>query len=148
MMTIAQTNLVDKGWSRLPDEEGFIGHVGPLWSRRDSAGSSFGFLAEPKHANLLGVVQGGMLMSLGDRALGLSAWEAAGKPSVTIQFAMHFVSSARIGEFVEVSPTLVRRTRSLVFLTGTLLAGDRAIAAANGIWRVLIESPARIATED
>jgi acyl-coenzyme A thioesterase PaaI-like protein len=141
-MTITQADLIDQGWSRLPDDEGFIGHIGPLWSRRDSAGSSFGFLAEPKHANLLGVVQGGMLMSLGDRALGLGAWEAAELPGVTIQYGMHFVSSAHIGEFVEVTPILVRRTRSLVFLNGTLEAGGRVVATATGIWRVLRESRA------
>src|SRR5690606_13508512 len=65
-----------EGWSPHADE-GFIEHVGPIWERRDADGTRYGFVAHPKHANLLGVVQGGMLMTFADRALGLRAWEAA-----------------------------------------------------------------------
>ena len=106
------------------EDTGFIDLVGPLLRR----GDTFGFRAEPRHANLLGVVQGGMLMTLADRALGIAAWEAAGgRPAVTVQFDMQFVSSGRIGEFVTVAPELVRATRALVFLRGTLRAGERVV---------------------
>lgn len=46
----------------------------PIWERRDADGMHYGFVADPRHANLLGVVQGGMLMTFADRALGLCAW--------------------------------------------------------------------------
>ena len=124
------------GWAIFPDT-GFIDWVGPLWTRRDGD-AAFGFRAEPKHANLIGVVQGGMLMTFGDRALGIAAWEAArNQACVTIQFDMQFISSARIGEFVEVRPELVRCTRSLVFLRGMLTTGSRVVATANGVWKIL-----------
>lgn len=124
-----------EGWAAHIDE-GFIEHVGPIWERRDADGMRYGFAADPKHANLLGVVQGGMLMTFADRALGLCAWQAAeGTPCVTIQFEMQFLSSARIGEFIELRPEVVRRTASLVFLRGVLMAGSRSVAAASGIWK-------------
>ncbi|GLK80521.1 PaaI family thioesterase [Methylopila turkensis] len=127
-----------QGWERFPDE-GFIDLVGPIFTRRaDGPLRSFGFVAERKHANLIGVVHGGMLMTLADRALGVSAWDAAGsKPSVTIQFDMQFLSSAKMGDFVSVAPEVVRLTRTLVFMKGSLQVDDRLVAAASGIWKIL-----------
>jgi len=131
-----------QGWSTHADE-GFIEHVGPIWERRDAGELRYGFVADPKHANLLGVVQGGMLMTFGDRALGLRAWEAAGgAPCVTVQFDMLFLSSGRIGEFIELEPELVRQTSSLLFLRGVLTAGSRSVAAASGIWKRVSRAPA------
>lgn len=128
-------DLSREGWS-IHTDEGFIEHVGPIWERRGPDGTRYGFVADPKHANLLGVVQGGMLMTFADRALGLRAWEAAeGTPCVTIQFDMQFLAAARIGEFVELRPEVVRRTASLVFLRGVLTTDSRGIAAASGIWK-------------
>jgi uncharacterized protein (TIGR00369 family) len=128
----------DAGWEPFSGE-GFVDHVGPLYVRPEENGlRSFAFVAEQKHANLLGVVHGGMLMTLVDRALGVAAWAVAGgKPSVTIQFDMQFLSAVRMGEFVELTPVVVRATRSLVFMRGTLTVGDRDAAAATGVWKIL-----------
>lgn len=125
------------GWEPYPDT-GFIDHVGPFWTRRHGDVSAFGFVAEPKHANLVNVVQGGMLMTFGDRALGVAAWETSGgRGCVTVQFDMQFASSARMGDFVEVTPEIVRRTSSLVFLRGMLMTGPRVVASASGVWKIL-----------
>ncbi|GBD49474.1 PaaI family thioesterase [Methylopila sp. Yamaguchi] len=126
------------GWERFQDA-GFIDLVGPIVTRRGEGGlRAFGVTAETKHANLIGVVHGGMLMTLADRALGVAAWDAAGgRASVTVQFDMQFVSTAKMGDFVAVEPELVRLTSSLVFMRGTLKVGDRAVAAANGLWKIL-----------
>ena len=125
------------GW-RLLDDGGFIDLVGPFWGRGSGLDAAFAFRAEPKHANLLGVVQGGMLMTFADRALGMAAWHVTGnQPCATVQFDMHFVSSARMGEFVELQPEVVRKTSALVFMRGTLLCEERVIATAAGLWRVL-----------
>ncbi len=132
-----------EGWS-IHTDEGFIEHVGPIWERRESGERRYGFVAEPKHANLLGVVQGGMLMTFADRAMGLRAWEAAeGTPCVTVQFEMQFLSAGRIGEFIELRPEVVRRTASLVFLRGILFAKSRSVAAASGIWKRVPRLPRR-----
>lgn len=126
------------GWEMF-EGQGFVDHVGPFYIRPEANGlKSFGFVAEPRHANLIGVVHGGMLMTLADRALGVGAWDAAGgKPSVTIQFDMQFLSAVKMGEFAELTPELVRLTRSLVFMRGTLTVGGKAAAAANGVWKIL-----------
>jgi acyl-coenzyme A thioesterase PaaI-like protein len=125
------------GWEQVKDT-GFIGLVGPIYRRLSGERWAFAFRAEPKHANLRNVVQGGMLMTFADRALGRNAWKAAGDCAVaTIAFDMQFVTAGRIGEFIEVVPEVVRRTSSLVFMRGDLVAGGRVVATATGVWKIL-----------
>ena len=50
---------------------------------------------------------------------------------------MHFIGAVRIGEFVEAKCTVVRRTRSLSFMTADLVVGTRVVAAAKGVWKTL-----------
>jgi acyl-coenzyme A thioesterase PaaI-like protein len=135
------------GWSYEP-EAGFLGLVGPVWRRRDPDDPRFGFLAEDKHANLLGVVQGGMLMTFADRALGMLAWEAAQASVVTIGFDMAFADSGRIGSWIGLDGEVVRRTASLVFMRGTLRAGSRVIGTCQGTWKILRSSRARKAPQE
>src|SRR5512147_546124 len=60
------------GWEAYGDD-GFIGLVGPFWTRQDGDTHRYAFLAEPKHHNRRGVVQGGMLMTFADRSMGMTA---------------------------------------------------------------------------
>ncbi|WP_020179188.1 PaaI family thioesterase [Methylopila sp. M107] len=125
------------GWD-LFDGKGFVDLVGPLYWRRTPEGlRAFAFTAGDKHANLIGLVHGGMLMTLADRALGVGAWDSAGRPCVTVQMDMQFLSAVKMGEFAEIAPQLVRLTRSLVFMRGDLKVGDRVAATATGVWKIL-----------
>ncbi|HEX8168040.1 MAG TPA: PaaI family thioesterase [Beijerinckiaceae bacterium] len=125
------------GWKPVKDD-GFIGLVGPIYRRERGERWAFGFKAGGKHANLRGVVQGGMLMTFADRALGRNAWKAAGDRAVaTIDFNMQFVTAGQLGEFIEVEPEVVRRTASLVFMRGTLTTGGRVVATCAGVWKIL-----------
>lgn len=77
-------------------------------------------------------------MTIDDWALGISAWAAAHNvPCVKGLFDMQCVSSAQIGEFVEILPQVMRGTRSLVFMRGDLVVGERLVAPASGIWKIL-----------
>jgi acyl-coenzyme A thioesterase PaaI-like protein len=98
----------------------------------------YAFLADPKHHNRRGVVQGGMLMTFADRSMGMTSWYANGKkPQATVHLDVHFVAAVQIGEFVEAKCRVVRRTRSLIFMSGELSVGDRIVATANGVWKAL-----------
>ena len=129
------------GWEPYADE-GFIGLVGPFWTKKRGEGESprFAFLAADKHHNRRGVVQGGMLMTFADRTMGMTCWYANGqKPQATVHLDVHFVDGVQIGEFVEMHATVVRRTRALVFMSGELKVGTRVVATANGVWKTLGE---------
>jgi uncharacterized protein (TIGR00369 family) len=127
-----------EGWIVRNDEPGLMALVGPLWQQGGPEDLTFGFLAEEKHLNRRGVVHGGMLMAFADQALGLAAREVhGGLPQATIQLDTQFIAPAVAGEFVVVKPEVVRRTRSILFMRGTLAVGERAVASSQGIWKVL-----------
>jgi acyl-coenzyme A thioesterase PaaI-like protein len=131
------------GWQPYAhDDTGFIGLVGPFWSRPKNTGMGesyeYAFMAQDKHHNRRGVVQGGMLMTFADRSMGMTCWYANEKqPQATVQLDMHFIDAVQVGEFVECKATVVRRTRSLVFMSADLVVGDRIVASAKGVWKTL-----------
>src|SRR4029077_1548353 len=120
------------------DDTGFVGLVGPFWSRPKGDSFEYAFMAQDKHHNRRGVVQGGMLMTFADRSMGMTCWYANEKqPQATVQLDMHFVDAVQVGEFVEAKCRVVRRTRSLVFMAADLVVGPRVVATANGVWKTL-----------
>ena len=128
-----------EGWEPVEDS-GFIALVGPLHAR--AADGAYAFRAEQKHANLIGVVHGGMLMSFADRAMGVAAMIAAeGANVVTIQLEMKFIGAGRLGDWLIAAPAVVHRTRSLVFMRGEVRAGSRLVATADGVWKILRRRP-------
>jgi len=130
-----------EGWSPRPPM-GFSGFTGPMWSRPEGDGWAYGVLADERHANGHGIVHGGMLVTLLDNTLGLTVWNATGqRPSVTMQLNTHFLAAAHPGEFLEARGEILRVAKSVVFVRGTLSVGDRAVAAADGIWKVLAPRP-------
>lgn len=128
---------VAAGWTPYSDE-GFIGLVGPLWTRQSDDNHFYGFKAESKHHNRRGVVQGGMLMTFADRSMGMTCWYANERqPQATVQLDMHFIDAVQVGEFVEAKCNVIRRTRSLVFMNAELVVGTRVVATATGVWKTL-----------
>jgi acyl-coenzyme A thioesterase PaaI-like protein len=125
------------GWEPYGDD-GFIGLIGPFWMRPVGESYRFAFMAERKHHNRRGVVQGGMLMTFADRSMGMTCWYANERqPQATVQLDVSFIDAVRIGEFVEANCTVVRRTRSLIFMSADLVVGARIVATAKGVWKAL-----------
>jgi uncharacterized protein (TIGR00369 family) len=113
-------------------------HLGPIYERPESNGRRFLLIADERHVNGRGVVHGGMLMTFADLAFGQAAWDATGRASVaTVSMQSQFLKPARAGDRIEVTPELVRRTRSLLFLRGDFLVGDEAIYSATSVWKLL-----------
>jgi uncharacterized protein (TIGR00369 family) len=126
-----------EGW-KIFDSTGIAGTIGPFWSRREGDGWRYGLLADARHANHLGLVHGGVLMTFVDNIMGMTAWQAvAREPVVTLQLDTQFISAAKLGEFLQGSAHVVRATRSVVFIQGVIRSGDRDVVAATGIWKRL-----------
>jgi len=134
---IAPFDPTAAGWE-LYQDEGFVGLVGPFWTRQEGGKHLYAFKAEPKHHNRRGFVQGGMLMTFADRAMGMTCWYANERqPQATVHLDVHFVDAVHIGEFVEAKCTVVRRTRALIFMNADLVVGPRVVATATGVWKTL-----------
>src|ERR1700724_462581 len=136
----AAEQLKSSGWT-IVDTSGFLSLVGPLWQRVIDGEHEYALVAQDKHHNRRGLVQGGLLMTFADRTCGMTARYVSGRPTLaTVQMDVHFVDSAKIGEILLSKPRVVRSTRSLIFLTTEVTADSRCIAMANGVFKVLKSS--------
>jgi len=129
------------GWRVLPGAA-MPGSLGVPWARKVDGEWHYGLLTVSAHANPNGVVHGGVLMAFADHGLSLLAWQAAERaPCTTIQLNTHFLDAIEPGEFIELQGEATRRTGSLIFMRGRIVAHHtdklRPVGAIDGIWRVL-----------
>lgn len=128
---------VAHGWKSLKTQS-LAQAIGQTYARRDGEGWIYGFVADERHLNVNNVVHGGILMAFADQAVGMVAWEAAGRAQcVTIQLNSLFVRSARPGDFIECRARVVRATSSLIFMAADLHVGGEVVLQVDGIWRKL-----------
>ena len=133
----AAAKLKSDGWS-IVETSGFLQLVGPLWQRAVNGEHEYALIAEDKHHNRRGLVQGGLLMTFADRTCGMTARYVSGRPTLTtVQLDTHFVDSGKIGEILLSKPRVVRATRSLIFVSTEVTAEKRCIAIASGVFKIL-----------
>ena len=134
---MAAEKLKASGWTMV-ETSGFIALVGPLWQRVVDEVLEYAVVTQDKHHNRRGLVQGGLLMTFADRSCGMTARFVSGRPTLaTVQMDTQFVDSAKIGEILISKPRVVRATRSLIFMATELTAGNRCVATASGVFKVL-----------
>lgn len=134
---MAVPDEVPAGWTERPTKA-FATLAGPFYSPPEGDALGCGFIAGAKHGNKRGVVHGGMLMTAFDVALGNATWHAAGqKPCATVQLNISFVGAVKMGDFVFISAELIKATRSMVFIRGTMTVADKVVATADGVWKIL-----------
>jgi len=133
----ATEKLKASGWT-IVDTTGFIHLIGPLWQRVVNGEHEYALVAQDKHHNRRGLVQGGVLMTFADRTCGMTARYASGRPTLaTVQMDTHFVESGKIGETLMSKPRVVRSTRSLIFVSTEVTVDKRCIAMASGVFKIL-----------
>jgi acyl-coenzyme A thioesterase PaaI-like protein len=133
----AADKLKSDGW-KIVETTGFLHLIGPLWQRTVDGEHEYALIAEDKHHNRSGLVQGGVLMTFADRTCGMTARFISGKPKLaTVQFDTHFVEPGKIGEVLISKPHVVRSTRSLIFITTEVTVDRRCIAMASGVFKIL-----------
>ena len=133
----ATEKLKASGWTMV-ETTGFLHLIGPLWYRKVGSEHEYALVAQDKHHNRRGLVQGGVLMTFADRTCGMSARYVSGRPMLaTIQMDTHFVESGKIGEILTSKPRVVRSTRTLIFVSTEVTVGERCIAMANGVFKIL-----------
>jgi len=112
--------------------------IGPYVRRKTANGYVYGFQTDDRHANINGVIHGGMLVTFVDQALGSTVYESLGKRrGATAQLNTMFIGAVKPGEFLECDAEVIRITRSLVFIRGILRVDDRKVLAADGVWKIL-----------
>lgn len=140
-LAVTQDSIISDGWRPL-DPTGFIEIVGQIYFKEDGDTVRYGFIADPRFKNRRSVLHGGYLSAFADRTLALAGRRVNNSgPQATIELSVRFIDAVQIGEFVESVPEVVRKTRSVIFVRGTMMVGSRLVATADGIWRIFAPRP-------
>ena len=99
------------------------------------------FFAAPGHCNGFGIVHGGMLAAFLDGLLAHAVGKGAGRPSVTIQLSINYLSIARKGEWVIGEARLTRATKEVAFAEARLHVNERDVVRATGVFKLMHKRP-------
>jgi acyl-coenzyme A thioesterase 13 len=116
----------------------FLKEVGPIHVLEDGEELTFGLRAEERHANHRGTVQGGLLSTLADFALGraIDADAEDDKDRATVSLTVDFLKPAKPGDWIETSARVDRVGGTLAFADCSLRVEDREIVRARAVWVV------------
>ena len=138
--------------STLP--EGFAAHFRrsavtdpwePLYSRRGAACVEIGLTLAEAHCNSRGLVHGGVIATLADNAMGLSFVAArtaardaaAAGGAVTVSLNVDYAASARSGQWMQITPRIIKSGRSMGFVDALVMADGAIIARASATFRIV-----------
>ena len=112
----------------------FENRAGPFfWTGLSDGGCRFAVRATRHHCNSYGMVHGGFLMTLMDLTLVATAKSTQADQLVTVSLNSEFLASGRQGDLIEASGTLTRRGRSLAFVRGQVICGERILLTASAV---------------
>ena len=135
---LVETNALPEGAENI-SLKGFNLHAGPFYRLPDDgAVRRFAFVALEKHMNSVGGVHGGLLMTFADIAMSRTSRLVSGAKSCsTVSLSCDFIGAGRLGDLIEIRVHVARQTRTLVFLSSQMTAGERVLMAAQGLWKIV-----------
>ena len=118
---------------------GFMKHNGGILFRTISETEyEFKSLINRNHLNAIGITHGGYLSALIDSGGGTAAHRAAGKvPCVTISLDIKFIGTSKEGEEIIGNTKILKKTKTLIFLSCELSCNKKIITSGTGIWKIL-----------
>lgn len=129
---------VPEGFTPFPDQGPFLEHVGPVYVRDGKEELILGLRAEDRHANHRGTIQGGLLSTFADFALGraIEADARDGKQRATVSLTVDFLKPAQPGNWIESRTRVDRVGGTLSFADCSLTVDDEEIVRARAVWVV------------
>lgn len=114
--------------------------MGKMLVRQESERSARLRMVETKtmHGNLHGNIHGAVTLGLIDIALFATAYGVIGEHaagSVTLDLSTQFVGTGRLGQPLDVVSEVMKETRRLAFIRGTVEQGDSLVATYMGTLR-------------
>lgn len=115
----------------------------PLYSRRAGDAVQIGVWLREEHCNSRGFVHGAVIAALADNAMGLSYGTAASEAGVELQSAVtmslsiDYAATARVGQWLQVEPRIIKAGRSVGFVDALITADGTIAARASGTFRAV-----------
>ena len=128
-----------KNFEQISIKPGFMKHNGGLEFRNVSE-NEFEFKSKinENHLNAAGITHGGYIAALIDAGSGTAAHRVADSaPCVTISLDLKFIDASRTGDTIFGKVKILKKTKTLVFLSCKLNVNNNLIASASGVWKIL-----------
>ncbi|MBI1262077.1 MAG: hotdog fold thioesterase [Rhizobiales bacterium] len=115
----------------------------PLYSRQNGGILELGLELRAAHCNSRGLMHGGVIASLADNAMGLSYVltyaennETPKGGAVTVSLNIDYLAAGKLGQWVQVTPRVIRAGKNMGFVDALVTADGTPIARANATFRV------------
>ncbi len=127
-------------------KQGFMKHNGGLLFRNVSETEyEFKSIINENHLNAASITHGGYIAALIDAGAGTSAHRASNNaPCVTISLDLKFIGVSKVGDEIIGKTKILKKTNTLIFLFCELFCGEKIIASASGIWKILKVKPSNL----
>jgi len=130
---------MSENFEQISLKPGFMKHNGGLLFKTISDREyEFKTTIKENHLNSAGITHGGFIASFVDAGAGTAAHRSADQnPCVTISLELKFISAVKLGQELIGKTKIQKKTKSMVFLTCELTAGNKIVATASGVWKIL-----------
>ena len=127
-----------EGFVPFENQGPFLEHVGPIHVLERSDELVLGLRAEERHANHRGTVQGGLLSTFADFALGraIEADADDDRDRATVSLTVDFLKPANPGDWIESRTKVDRVGGTLAFADCSLTVEGREIVRSRAVWVV------------
>jgi acyl-coenzyme A thioesterase 13 len=127
---------VPDGFTEFPEQGPFLQHIGPTHRRGGDDELVLGLRAEDRHTNHRGTIQGGLLSTFADFALGRAIETDAddGRDRATVSLTVDFLKPAKPGDWIESRTRVERVGGTLSFADCSLTVEGREIVRARSVW--------------
>ena len=120
-------------------KKGFMQNIGNLYFKKiDEKKFEFSIKVLENCLNTGGIAHGGFIATIADTGMGNAAHIAAGnRRCVTINLDIKYISASKLNDNLIGKVKILRKTRTLVFISSEIFNSDNLIAAASGTWKIL-----------
>ncbi len=120
-------------------KKGFMQNIGDLsFKKKDDTNFEFSIKVIEKFLNTGGIAHGGFIATIADTGMGNAAHIAAGnKRCVTINLEIKFISAGKLNDTLIGKIKVLKRTKSLVFISLEIMGLNSIVATASGTWKIL-----------
>ena len=126
-------NLMDE------TKKGFMQNIGDLsFKKIDEVNFEYSIKILENFLNTGGIAHGGFIATIADTGMGNAAHIAAGnKRCVTINLDIKFISAGKLNERLIGKVNVLKKTKTLVFISCEIFGTEKIVATASGVWKIL-----------
>ena len=120
-------------------KKGFMQNIGDLSFRKiNETNFEYSIKISEKFLNTGGIAHGGFIATIADTGMGNAAHITAGnKRCVTINLDIKFISAGKLNDKLIGKVKVLKKTKTLVFISSEIYAAEKIVATASGTWKIL-----------